>query len=178
MQSEHAQPQSTVVEQPASPLDVAIVVLNYNTRDLLRDCLRSVLASQGSVRYAICVVDNGSSDGSAQMVELEFPDVRLIVSRANIGYSAGNNLSLRQFGFGRGRPGKARYALLLNPDTLLPANTLQSMLTFMDARPRAGIAGPARAPARRLARSGLPTQLSDPAGQLLPHDRTQSPLPA
>lgn len=126
-------------------LDLAIVILNYNTRELLRACLESVYASQGDFSYSLCVVDNASQDGSSQLVEEQFPQTGLIVSQENRGFSAGNNLALRALGFGD--PGAAearlpRYVLLLNPDTLLRPDTLARMIDFMDARPQAGVAGP------------------------------------
>lgn len=124
-------------------LDLAIVILNYNTRDLLADCLRSVLASDTALRYQVCVVDNASTDGSAEMVAAEFPTVHLIASRVNKGFSAGNNEGLRWFGFGEaGREARARYALLLNPDTIVPPTALAEMVRFMDEWPKAGVAGP------------------------------------
>ena len=83
----------------SQPLDLAIVVLNYNTADLLRQCLRSVFASEGNLRFQVCVVDNASSDQSVDVVAGEFPDVHLIANKLNVGYSAGNNLGLRFFGF-------------------------------------------------------------------------------
>lgn len=130
-----------------SPLDLAIVILNYNTRDLLRACLRTVFASEGGLRYAVCVVDNASSDGSAEMVHAEFPQATLIASPVNGGFSYGNNLGLRHFGFAD-QPGQGdlsalpRYALLLNPDTEVPPTALAEMVAFMDSRPQCGVAGP------------------------------------
>jgi N-acetylglucosaminyl-diphospho-decaprenol L-rhamnosyltransferase len=139
------------VVPPPSDLDLAIVILNYNTVALLRDCLRSVFASDTSLRYHICVVDNASTDGSAEMVQAEFPAVHLIANRVNRGFSTGNNDGLRWFGFG-GQPQNsqlagsngsvARYALLLNPDTLVPPTSLGAMVRFMDERPQIGVAGP------------------------------------
>ncbi len=128
-------------------LDLAIVVLNYNTCALLRDCLNSLLQSQGPMRYHICVVDNASNDGSVAMVRTEFPTVHLIVNPTNIGYSAGNNVGLRWFGFSDNPTAVAeqslpRYALLLNPDTVVPPNTLAEMIAFMDLHPEIGVAGP------------------------------------
>ncbi len=124
-------------------VDLGIVVLNWNTRDLLRDCLRSVYASRGACTYTVCVVDNASADRSAAMVQAEFPQVRLMVNPENSGYAAGNNRGLRALGFGPDRGGEApRYALLLNPDTVLPETALADMLAYMDARPRCGAAGP------------------------------------
>ena len=139
-------------------LDLGIVIVNYNVRDLLRDCLASVFDSQGGLSFEVCVVDNGSDDGSADMVAAEFPQVR-IVRTENRGYAAGNNLGLREFGFVDGGeaaagppeqmaeargigPSQPRYALLLNPDTVLPPSALADMLAFMKKRAQAGVAGP------------------------------------
>ena len=119
-------------------LDLGIVVVNYNVRDLLRDCLASVFDSRADFTYEVCVVDNNSGDGSADMVITEFPQVRLIRAD-NRGYAAGNNLGLRAFGFPDAA--EARYALLLNPDTILPPAALADMLAFMEAHPQAGAAG-------------------------------------
>ena len=103
-------------------VDLGIVIVNYNVRDLLRDCLASVYDSRGDFRFEVCVVDNGSADGSADMVADEFPGVRLIRAE-NRGYAVGNNLGFREFGFDeRGAsPTAPRFVLLLNPDTVLPS---------------------------------------------------------
>jgi N-acetylglucosaminyl-diphospho-decaprenol L-rhamnosyltransferase len=134
-------------------LDLGIVIVNYNVRDFLRDCLASVYDSRVDFTFDVCVVDNGSSDGSADLVAGEFPQVRLIRAE-NRGYAAGNNLGLQAFGFGRdGRePGDAgssapepvlpRFVLLLNPDTILPPSALADMMQFMEKHPQAGVAGP------------------------------------
>ena len=127
-------------------IDLGIIIVNYNVRDMLRNCLASVFGSRGEFTFEVCVVDNGSDDGSADMVEAAYPQVRLIRAE-NRGYAAGNNRGLRAFGFdeggdatpGRGRP---RYVLLLNPDTELPPSALADMLAFMKEHPKAGIAGP------------------------------------
>lgn len=121
------------------PTDLAIVILNYNTRDLLRDCLAS-LAAQTGVRFETCVVDNASTDGSADMVEREFPQVTLIRNPDNNGFSAGNNLGLRHFGF-PAQP-RARYAMLLNPDTVVPGGALAGMVGYADQHPDIGVLGP------------------------------------
>ncbi len=125
-------------------LDLGIVIVNYNVRDLLRDCLASLYASRGNLTFRVCVVDNGSEDGSADMVEAEFPQVDLIRSQ-NRGYAAGNNLGLWAFGFGGDGhvdPAAPRFALLLNADTVLPPSALAEMLDFMGQHPQAGVAGP------------------------------------
>jgi len=115
-------------------LDLSIVIVNWNTRDFLRDCLKSVYASEGDLVLEVIVVDNCSHDRSAGMVRQEFPHVHLIESDINGGYAYANNLGLRHL--------QARYYLLLNPDTVLPRNALRDMLAFMEAHPEAGMAGP------------------------------------
>ncbi|MCS7178166.1 MAG: glycosyltransferase family 2 protein [Anaerolineae bacterium] len=123
------------------PCDLGIVIVNYNTRDLLRACLRTVYASQGAFTFEVCVVDNGSADGSGKMVEAEFPQVHRILNPDNRGYPVANNQGLRLLGFPDGVHAP-RYALLLNPDTELPPDALAKMLAFLDAHPEAGVAGP------------------------------------
>jgi GT2 family glycosyltransferase len=123
--------------------DIGIVIVNWNTRDLLRGCLRSLAQSEARVVRRVVVVDNASSDGSAAMVRAEFPDVTLIENTQNTGYAAANNLGLRRLGFGQ--PSAAdvpRYALLLNPDTELPTDALSQMVARLDADPQLGAAGP------------------------------------
>jgi hypothetical protein len=116
-------------------LDLSVVIVNYNTRDLLRDCLKSALESRGPIAFEVAVVDNASTDGSADMVRQEFPQLRLIASPVNGGYAYANNLGLRA-----AQP--ARYCLLLNPDTVLPPSALADMVAYMDSKPDAGVAGP------------------------------------
>jgi N-acetylglucosaminyl-diphospho-decaprenol L-rhamnosyltransferase len=127
-------------------LDLGIVIVNWNTRDYLRDCLASVFASEG-LTYGVVVVDNASTDGSAEMVRTFFPQAELIASEVNKGYPYGNNLGLRRLGFD-GKCGAEttatlpRYALLLNPDTVIPPDALHDMVRFLDQHPPYGIAGP------------------------------------
>jgi len=124
-------------------LDVGIIIVNWNTRDLLRDCLKSIAASEGDLSYRVVVVDNASPDGSADMVRQEFPDVDLIASQSNDGYTVANNKGLRLLGFDQAGSDMApRYALVLNPDTVLPPNALCEMVAYMDADPTIGVAGP------------------------------------
>jgi len=141
-------------------LDLAIVIVNFNTCDYLRSCLTSIYDSRGDFSFEVCVVDNASVDGSLDMVRAEFPQARLIGSPVNGGFSYANNLGLRAYGFGpkserpqndanssytasSGNPSSTpRYALLLNPDTVLPPNGLAMMLRFMVEHPEAGVAGP------------------------------------
>ncbi len=128
-------------------LDLGIVIVSYNTRDLLRACLRSVYASHGDFTFQVCVVDNASSDGSADMVAAEFPQATLIANEENLGYPAANNQGLKAFGFGEGAGAGSgaeapRFAMLLNSDTEVPADALAAMLDFMGEHPDAGAAGP------------------------------------
>jgi N-acetylglucosaminyl-diphospho-decaprenol L-rhamnosyltransferase len=147
----------------SAPHDLAIVIVNYNTSTLLRACLRSVFASTGGLRLGVAVIDNASSDDSVAMARAEFPQVHLVANQLNVGYPRANNQGLRGFGFadltavpaeqseqtgsafdqnrspGTGLP---RFALLLNPDTVLPPSALADMLAFMAAHQRAGAAGP------------------------------------
>jgi N-acetylglucosaminyl-diphospho-decaprenol L-rhamnosyltransferase len=142
-------------------LDLAIVIVNYNVCDLLRDCLTSVYASTG-LTFEVCVVDNASPDDSAAMVAREFPQAHLIRNTENMGYAAANNLGLRYFGFtDRGseiwdqgsdagdqpkiqnpKSEIPRYALLLNPDTLVPPDAFARMIKLMDDHPGLGVSGP------------------------------------
>jgi GT2 family glycosyltransferase len=125
--------------------DLGIVIVNWNTRDLLRECLRTVFASEGDFTYQVIVVDNASTDGSADMVRAEYPQAQLIVAPKNGGFSYANNIGLRAMGFhGVGDVDAAapRYVLLLNPDTEVPPTGLYAMTIYMDAHPEVGIAGP------------------------------------
>lgn len=115
-------------------VDVYVVIVNYNVRDLLRACLRSVFDSIGA-SFKVCVVDNASTDGSVEMVAAEFPQVDLIASSVNTGFTGGNNLGLRR------TPADARYVLLLNPDTVVPPDAFANMVAYCDDRPKVGVAG-------------------------------------
>ncbi len=126
-------------------IDLGIVIVNWNTKDLLRRCLETVTASTGDFHFQTIVVDNASTDGSAEMVRTDFPSVQVISSPTNGGFSYGNNLGLRHLGFrGQGDVDAAapRYALLLNPDTEVPPDAFYRMVQFMDAHPQVGVAGP------------------------------------
>jgi len=123
--------------------DLAIVIVNWNTRDLLRDCLNSMYANRGT-SFQVCVVDNASADGSSEMVEREFPQAHLVRNLQNSGFAHANNLGLKTWGYGQREASDdmPRYALLLNPDTVTPPDGLAQMATFMDAHPEAGVVGP------------------------------------
>ena len=113
-------------------MEVSVIIVNWNTCDLLRNCLHSIRA-QTSLRHEIIVIDNASGDGSADMVRAEFPDVRLIANSVNGGFAAANNQGLR---IARGRT-----VLLLNPDTLVLDAAIDRMLGWLDRHPDVGCAG-------------------------------------
>lgn len=122
----------------ARVVDLSVVILNYNTRERLLACL-NLLASgdvpgSASPSAEVLVVDNHSDDGSADAVERVFPNVTLIKAPRNGGFSYGNNLGIRR--------AHGRYALLLNPDTLVPPGALRNLVAYMDAHPGVGACGP------------------------------------
>lgn len=119
--------------------ELGIVIVSYNVRDLLRDCLMSLRSARGVDGVAVVVVDNASHDDSAAMVRAEFPEVTLIDSGVNHGYVLGNNLGLRHLG---GLPRPPRNYLLLNPDTVLPPDALRALLDQLDEFPSIGAIGP------------------------------------
>jgi N-acetylglucosaminyl-diphospho-decaprenol L-rhamnosyltransferase len=114
-------------------MDLSIVILNYNTREHLRTCL-SALRPECTADVEVLVVDNASTDGSAEIVESEFPWVTLIRSPRNGGFAFGNNQALRR--------ARGDAVLLLNPDTLMPAGGLAALRERLAAHPEAGIVGP------------------------------------
>ena len=123
-------------------VDLAIIIVNYNVAPLLRRCLQSVLKSEGSFSYEVCVVDNNSGDESVAVVRQEFPQVRLIANEANVGYPAANNQGLRALGVGSDVQDGPRYALLLNPDTEVPPDAFAQLLAFMDENEDIAVVGP------------------------------------
>lgn len=134
---------------------LAVIIVNYNTCDLLRDCLRSLGAGAARCALRTWVVDNASDDGSVEMVRSEFPGVRLIVNPRNGGYAHANNLALREvleIGDLRLEGEDDRisnlqspvpdYVLLLNPDTVVPPGALDRLVAYVEARPAVGATGP------------------------------------
>jgi GT2 family glycosyltransferase len=115
-------------------VDLSVIIVSWNTIDLLRDCLTSVSAQLDDKDVEIIVVDNASSDGSATMVEREFQWIRLIRNQHNLGFASGNNLGIRD--------SRGRYVLLLNSDTVVPAGAMHTLIEFMDDTPDAGACGP------------------------------------
>ena len=117
-------------------MHVSILIVSWNTRDLLARCLATVSAEArrlGPGLVETCVVDNASSDGSAWMVREGFPGVRLLDNRVNVGFARATNQAIRD--------STGRYLLLLNPDTEVAPGALEALVRFMDEHPRAGAAG-------------------------------------
>jgi len=138
-------------------LRLTVVIVSYNVASLLRNCLHSIAAyaahSADWLSVDVLVVDNASADDSAAMVAAEFPDVRLIASDKNLGFTGGNNLALRALGFAtadsesldlpvpNSQSPIPDFVLLLNPDTLVEADALGQMAAFLRDNPAAGAMG-------------------------------------
>ena len=122
---------------------LAIIIVSWNVKELLRDCLLSVLADaqESALDTEIWVVDSASSDGTPQMVRDEFPQVKLIASEKNLGFAAGNNAALRALGFPARLDNQPAAVLLLNPDTIVKPGALRAMFDFLLAEPKVGIVG-------------------------------------
>jgi len=113
--------------------DVSLLIVSFNTRDRLRQCLASLPPALGSVHAEIIVVDNASRDGSADMLAQEFPHIKLIRGESNLGFANANNLAARE--------ALGRYWVLLNPDAVLPEGAIEQSVTRMDAETDIAMAG-------------------------------------
>ena len=114
-------------------IDVSVIILNFNTLELTKVCIESLLHSKlGSYAMEVIVCDNASTDGTDTMVKTKFPDVTFIQNGGNVGFAAGNNPGIKK--------SKGRYVLLLNSDTEVSPNTIWEMIQFMDEHPKAGAA--------------------------------------
>jgi GT2 family glycosyltransferase len=114
--------------------DLTVIIPNYNTKALLRQCLASIYRNTRGIRFEVICIDDGSSDGSPEMVESEFPEVILVRNPQPLLYSKNNNLGMKM--------SQARYACLLNSDTKLLGNVFKTLVGFMDAHPEAAACGP------------------------------------
>lgn len=114
--------------------DVSIVIVSWNVRELLRACLQAIVRGRGALDVEVIVVDSGSADGSVAMVEKEFPWVRLVACEENVGFPRGNNLGIARAG--------GRHVLLLNPDTEVRKDALETMVCYLDKHAGAGVVGP------------------------------------
>jgi len=115
-------------------VDVSIIIVNWNTRDLLAQCLQSVYDTISDLDFEVIVVDNGSTDGSAAMVCELFPQVRLIKNQKNTGFVRANNQAIQT--------SQGHYVLLLNSDTIVLPQALSQMVHFIGRHPDAGAVGP------------------------------------
>jgi len=110
--------------------DLSIIIVNWNTKNLLKQCLESIKAHTKKISYEIIVVDNSSRDGSADMVETNFPQVFLIKNKKNLGYGRANNQGLDR--------ARGKYVLFLNSDITVNENCLDEMFDFMEDNPAVG----------------------------------------
>jgi len=136
-------------------MDLSIVIVNYNVRYFLEQCLHSVDKALKHIQGEVFVVDNNSVDGSCAMVFEKFPQVLLIENKENLGFSKANNQGLRQ--------ATGKYCLLLNPDTVVEEDTFLKCIRFMDSHPEAGALG---------------VKMIDGKGNFLPESKRALPTPA
>jgi len=115
-------------------VDLSIIIVNWNTRSDLSRCLASLRPCAARLDLEVVVVDNGSTDGSPQMVRREFPEVRLLPLGRNVGFAAGNNHALPRT--------SGRYRVLLNPDCIVHEGAMETLLAYADAHPECGLLGP------------------------------------
>ena len=135
-------------------MKLSIVIVNYNVKYFLEQCLHAAQKAASKVHSEIIVVDNDSVDGSCQMVEEKFPDVLLISNKENLGFSKANNQAIRL--------SKGEYILLLNPDTVVEEDSFLKIISFMDKTPDAG---------------GLGVKMIDGKGRFLPESKRGLPTP-
>jgi len=114
-------------------MDLSVIIVNWNTKNLLLQCLESVYQTIKRVEMEVFVVDNGSMDGSIAAAKGRFPEVKFIQNEINLGFARANNQALSL--------AKGRYLLLLNPDTQVKKGAMERLISFMDAHPEAGGAG-------------------------------------
>ncbi len=136
-------------------MKLSVVIVNYNVKYFLEQCLHSVQSACLGLEAEVFVVDNNSVDGSIRMVKEKFPDVYLIENKENTGFSKANNQAIRK--------SKGEYVLLLNPDTIVEDDTLRKVVQFMDEHPEAG---------------GLGVKMLDGKGKFLPESKRGLPSPS
>ena len=153
--SETVSPVSTTQARPhAPPVDVSVVIVNYNVKDFLSQALRSVYRAAEGLTIEVFVVDNNSIDDSVEMVKREYPDVLLTSNSENAGFGAANNQAIRA--------ANGRHILILNPDTIIQEDSLRAMLDFMTEHPDCGALG---------------CQILNPDGSFAPESRRSFPTP-
>jgi O-antigen biosynthesis protein len=134
--------------------DISIVIVNYNVKEYLTNLLHSIRKSTGSLSLEIFVVDNKSTDGSAEYLKPRFPEVLFIENQDNLGFGRANNQAIRR--------ASGKYILLINPDTLIREDTLQVMFDHMESNPNTGAAG---------------CKLLNPDGSFAPESKRSVPTP-
>lgn len=113
-------------------MDVSIIIVNWNTKRLLLECLSSVFKTINKLSFEIWLVDNASTDSSVEAVKQNYPDVKIIQNKKNLGFAAANNIALERM--------CGQYALLLNTDTILTSGAVENLFDFMEKNPTAGMA--------------------------------------
>jgi N-acetylglucosaminyl-diphospho-decaprenol L-rhamnosyltransferase len=122
----------SIAPQQGPPL-VSVIIVSYNTKGLLHECMGALCASASEISLQIIFVDNASTDGSAALIKKDFPDCHLIENTVNVGFGRANNQALQFV--------QARYVLLLNTDAFVAVDTLDKTVAFMNANPECGILG-------------------------------------
>lgn len=115
-------------------MDLSIIILNYKSRGLLKQCLKGILERSFSFSHEIIVVDNCSHDGTDEMMKNDFPQVPFIQTGKNIGFSGGNNIAIRK--------STGKYVLIMNPDIAVMNDAIERMYAYMESHPNVGIAAP------------------------------------
>ena len=136
-------------------MKLSVIIVNYNVKAYLEQCLRTVEEAMKGVSGDVYVVDNLSTDGSVQMVMENFPSVKLIANTENVGFSRANNQAIRA--------SDAEYVVLLNPDTVVGEDVFRDVVAYMDAAPKVG---------------GLGVKMIDGTGRFLPESKRGLPTPA
>jgi O-antigen biosynthesis protein len=136
-------------------MELSIIIVNYNVKHFLEQCLQSVIKASMGLQVEVFVVDNNSVDGSIEMVRDKFPNLKLIANKSNLGFSKANNQAIKQ--------AIGKYVLLLNPDTIVQEGTFKAVVNFMDADQGIG---------------GLGVKMVDGKGQFLPESKRGLPTPA
>jgi O-antigen biosynthesis protein len=135
-------------------MKISVIIVNYNVKHFLEQCLHSVIRASKNMKVEIFVVDNNSVDGSIQLIREKFPEINLIENKKNVGFSKANNQAIKK--------AKGKYILLLNPDTVVEEDTFIKVTDFMDKHPEAG---------------GLGVKMIDGKGNFLPESKRGLPTP-
>lgn len=112
-------------------MEISVIIVNYNVKAYLANCIESVLSSKGDIHYEIIVIDNASVDGSAEYIKQLYPNVSIIINQRNVGFGKANNQGFKM--------AKGKYVLALNPDTVIHEDTLVTLYEFMESDPSIGI---------------------------------------